>query len=111
MLRTSLIFPYWRKKVMNRDEIVLSLRRFKEMNKDRYEIIRIGIFGSAARDNMDEQSDIDVVVELGKPDLFYLIGIKQDLEEKFHRTVDIVRYRERMNAFLKGRIDKEAVYV
>ncbi|MBW1677813.1 MAG: nucleotidyltransferase domain-containing protein [Deltaproteobacteria bacterium] len=96
---------------MNRDEIVLSLRRFKEMNKDRYEIIRIGIFGSAARDNMDEQSDIDVVVELGKPDLFYLIGIKQDLEEKFHRTVDIVRYRERMNAFLKGRIDKEAVYV
>ncbi|MBN1841067.1 MAG: nucleotidyltransferase domain-containing protein [Deltaproteobacteria bacterium] len=96
---------------MNRDEIVLSLRRFKEVNKDRYEIIRIGIFGSAARDNMDEQSDIDVVVELGKPDLFYLIGIKQDLEEKFHRTVDIVRYRERMNAFLKGRIDKEAVYV
>ncbi|MDL1957831.1 MAG: nucleotidyltransferase domain-containing protein [Deltaproteobacteria bacterium] len=96
---------------MKRDEIVLSLRRFKEMNKDRYEIIRIGIFGSAARDNMDEQSDIDVVVELGKPDLFYLIGIKQDLEEKFHRTVDIVRYRERMNAFLKGRIDKEAVYV
>ena len=96
---------------MKRDKIVLSLRRFKEMNKDRYEIIRIGIFGSAARDNMDEQSDIDVVVELGKPDLFYLIGIKQDLEEKFHRTIDIVRYRERMNAFLKGRIDKEAVYV
>ncbi|NVM21857.1 MAG: nucleotidyltransferase domain-containing protein [Desulfobacterales bacterium] len=96
---------------MNRDEIVLSLRQFKEMNKDRYEIVKIGIFGSAARDNMDEQSDIDVVVELGKPDLFYLIGIKQDLEEKFHRTVDIVRYRERMNAFLKGRIDKEAVYV
>jgi len=96
---------------MKRDEIVLSLRRFKEMNKDRYEIIRIGIFGSAARDNMDEQSDIDVVVELGKPDLFYLIGIKQDLEEKFHRTVDIVRYRERMNAFLKDRIDKEAFYV
>ena len=96
---------------MNRDEIVVSLRRFKEMNKDRYQIIRIGIFGSAARDNMDEQSDIDVVVELGKPDLFYLIGIKQDLEEKFHRTVDIVRYRERMNTFLKGRIDKEAVYV
>ena len=96
---------------MKRDEIIMSLRRFKEMNKDRYEIIRIGIFGSAARDNMKEQSDIDVVVELGKPNLFYLIGIKQDLEEKFHRTVDIVRYREKMNAFFKGRIDKEAVYV
>ena len=96
---------------MKRDEIIPTLRRFKEMNRDRYEIIRIGVFGSAARDSMNEQSDIDVVVELGKPDLFYLIGIKQDLEEKFHRPVDIVRYRDRMNAFLKKRIDKEAVYV
>ena len=96
---------------MKREEVILTLRRFKEINKDRYEIIRIGIFGSAARGNMDTQSDIDVVVELGKPDLFYLIGIKQDLEEEFHRPVDIVRYRDKMNAFLKGRIDKEAIYV
>jgi len=91
---------------MKRYEIIPTLRRFKEMNRDRYEIIRIGVFDSAARDSMNEQSDIDVVVELGKPDLFYLIGIKQDLEEKFHRPVDIVRYRDRMNAFLKKRIDK-----
>ena len=96
---------------MERDEIIQTLRSFVEMNRDRYEIIRIGVFGSAARDSMDEQSDIDVVVELGKPDLFYLIGIKQDLEEKFHKPVDIVRYRDKMNAFLKKRIDKEAIYV
>ncbi len=96
---------------MERNEIIQTLRSFMDMNKDRYEIIRIGVFGSAARNSMNEQSDIDVVVEIGKPDLFYLIGIKQDLEEKFHRPVDIVRYRDRMNAFLKKRIDKEAVYV
>jgi len=96
---------------MDRNEIIQILRSFVEMNRDRYEIIRIGIFGSAARGTMEELSDIDVVVELNKPDLFYLIGIKQDLEEKFHRPVDIVRYRDRMNAFLKKRIDKEAVYV
>ncbi len=96
---------------MNRDEIMRTLSGFVEINRDRYQIVRIGVFGSAARDNMKEQSDIDVVVELGKPDLFYLIGIKRDLEEKLHRPVDIVRYRDRMNAFLKKRIDKEAVYV
>ncbi len=96
---------------MERNEIIRTLRGFVEMNRDRYEIIRIGVFGSAARDSMDEQSDIDVVVEIGKPDLFYLIGIKQDLEEKFHMPVDIVRYRDKMNAFLKKRIDKEAIYV
>ncbi|MCL0062204.1 nucleotidyltransferase domain-containing protein [Thermodesulfovibrionales bacterium] len=96
---------------MKRNEIMQTLRGFVELNRDRYEIIRIGVFGSAARDSMNEQSDIDVVVELGKPDLFYLIGIKQELEEEFHRPVNIVRYRDRMNAFLKKRIDKEAVYV
>ncbi len=96
---------------MDRNEIIQTLHSFVEMNRDKYEIVRIGIFGSAARDKMEELSDIDVVVELSKPDLFYLVGIKQDLEEKFHRPVDIVRYRDRMNAFLKKRIDKEAVYV
>ena len=96
---------------MDRDRIILTLRNFKEMNKDKYEIIRIGFFGSAARDCMGEESDIDVVVELGRPDLFNLIGIKQDLEEQLNRSVDIVRYRERMNDFLKKRIDQEAVYV
>ncbi len=96
---------------MEMKEIIRALRGFMDLNKERYEIIRIGVFGSAARDNMNEQSDIDVVVELGKPDLFYLVGIKQDLEEKFHRSVDIVRYRDRMNAFLKKMIDKEAMYV
>ena len=96
---------------MKKDEIIRALRSFIALNRDRYEIIRLSVFGSAARDDMNEQSDIDVVVELGKPDLFYLVGIKQDLEEKFRMPVDIVRYRDTMNGFLKKRIDKEAVYV
>lgn len=96
---------------MKRDEIVHYFRRFKEMNKDKYQIVRLGLFGSAARDSMSESSDIDVVVELTTPDMFMLIGIKQDLEEQLHRPVDIVRYRNTMNAFLKSRIDKEALYV
>jgi predicted nucleotidyltransferase len=96
---------------MERSEIIDTLRDFMDMNKDRYEIIRIGVFGSAARDSMNEQSDIDVVVELGKQDLFNIIGIKQDLEEQFSKPVDVISYREKMNQFLKKRIDKEAIYV
>jgi predicted nucleotidyltransferase len=98
-------------KIMRQDEIISTLHRFKEMNKDRYEIIRIGIFGSVARGDINEQSDIDVVVELEEQDLFNMIGIKQDLEELLHKPVDIVSYREKMNQFLNKRIDKEAVYV
>ncbi len=96
---------------MEINEIMQTLRSFVEMNGDRYEIMRIGVFGSAARGSMNEQSDIDVVVELGKQDLFNIIGIKQDLEEQFSKPVDVISYREKMNQFLKKRIDEEAVYV
>ena len=60
---------------------------------------------------MREQSDIDVVVELETQDLFDLIAIKLDLEEQLSQQVDIVSYRDKMNNFLKLRIEKEAVYV
>jgi hypothetical protein len=33
--------------------------------------------------------------------LFMLVGIKNELEERLHRSVDIVTYREDMNQFLK----------
>lgn len=98
-------------KGMKRDEIIQYLRKFREINKDRYQIVRLGLFGSAARNSMTESSDIDIVVELGTPDIFLLIGIKQELEEQLHCPVDIVRYRKKMNAFLKNRIDQEALYV
>lgn len=96
---------------MGKEEILSFLKQFKKQNKNRYQITKIGIFGSAARDEMGEASDIDVVVQLEKPDMFNIIGIKQDLEDQFHRPVDVVRYRSRMNAFLKRRLDKEAIYV
>jgi uncharacterized protein len=50
------------------------------------------------------------IIQISKPDLFMLVGIKNDLEERLQRQVDIVTYRENMNQFLKARIDKEAVY-
>lgn len=53
---------------MKRNEIIYLLRRFRENNHKKYKIIKIGFFGSVAKDNMHKTSDIDVVVELEKPD-------------------------------------------
>jgi predicted nucleotidyltransferase len=55
--------------------------------------------------------DVDVVVEIAQPDLLTLVAIKQEPEEMLGRPVDIVRYRDRMNPFLKGRVKQEAIYV
>lgn len=96
---------------MNREEIIKFLKKYKFDNQTKYQIKSLGIFGSVARNKMHKNSDIDIVVSLAKQDLFFLIGIKQDLEEKLNYPIDIVSYRETMNAFLKKRIDEEAIYV
>jgi len=96
---------------MEKDEIIFFLRKFKESASHKYSIRKIGFFGSAARGSMNKKSDIDVVVDLADPNLFNLIGIKLELEEQLHLPVDIVRYHQKMNEFLKKRIDKDAVYV
>lgn len=96
---------------MRRDEIISSLREFKNTYADRYGIISIGIFGSVARGDMRDDSDIDICVKTRTPDPFKIVHIKKDIEELLRRRVDIVRVRERMNPFLKKRIDEEGVYV
>jgi hypothetical protein len=96
---------------MVRNEILSILRDYKKQFADQYGITAIGVFGSAARGQDRDDSDVDVVIQITKPDLFILAGIKSELEEKLHKQVDIVTYRQKMNRFLKNRIDRDAIYV
>jgi len=96
---------------MKQAEIMRLLKEYKQHSAEKYGVQKIGVFGSVARGTMDKNSDLDVVVYLREQDLFSLIGIKQELEERFHAKVDIVSYRFHMDSFLKKRIDQEAVYV
>ena len=96
---------------MNKEEVINLLHDFKEKNSDKYSIENMGIFGSFSKDKADLNSDIDIVIETSKADLFMLVHLKEELENLFNRNVDIIRYRERMNQFLKKQIDEEAIYV
>ena len=97
--------------IKNRETILQELRRLKPELEQRYGVTKIGIFGSFARNEIHRDSDVDVVVEMREPDLFYMVHIKESLEESFRRPVDVIRYRSLMNRRLKARIDREAVYV
>jgi len=97
--------------IITREDVLIELRKLKPELEKRYGVTRIGIFGSVARDEVRDDSDIDVVIEMSEPDLFSVVHIKETLEEDFKRPVDIIRYRKKMNAFLKARIEREAIYV
>lgn len=93
------------------DEALHFLKKMKPEISDRYGIISMGLFGSLARGESRPDSDVDVVVRLHKPNLFYLVHIKEALEEGLHQHVDLVHYREKMNLLLKRRIDRDVIYV
>ena len=96
---------------MGRDDILAILRDFKQNFADKYGILEIGIFGSIARGEDREDSDVDICIKTKTPDPFALVHIKEEIENRVQRHVDIVRMREKMNPFLKERIEKEGVYV
>jgi predicted nucleotidyltransferase len=97
--------------MIRRDDALAVLRRFKSELERRYGITALGIFGSLARGEANEGSDVDVVLQMRESNLFTLVHVKETLEEALHERVDIIHYRERMNALLKSRIDREAIYV
>ena len=95
---------------MRKQEIIKVLKSYKQDTAAKYGLRDIGIFGSVARDEAGEESDVDIVVHITQPDLFMLAGIKDELEERLHRPIDIITYGQDTNQFLRKRIDSEAVY-
>jgi len=96
---------------LNRDEVLRVLGQFKAEFARRYGVTKLGVFGSVAKGLHKPGSDVDVVVEMSRPDLFYLVHIKGELEEALATDVDVLHYRKSMNKFLQKRIQQEAVYV
>jgi uncharacterized protein len=97
--------------VMTTEDVLARLKAFKESRQAEYCLSSLGIFGSFARGQARDESDVDVVFETSEPNLFRTSRMKQELEELLARRVDVVRLRERMNPRLRVRIIREARYV
>ena len=97
--------------IVDKDNVLTVLRSIKPRFQQSYGLRRIGLFGSMVRGGPGPAGDVDVVVDLNRQDLFFLIGIKQEIEEPLRTEVDVVSYRQTMNPYLKHRIDAEAIYV
>ncbi len=74
-------------------------------------VIRSSVFGSVARGEAGEESDVDFLVEFPdneKYTLFDLIELQENLESALDREVDVVTYRS-LHHLLKDRILREQV--
>ncbi|NPV58560.1 MAG: nucleotidyltransferase family protein [Actinobacteria bacterium] len=76
---------------------------------ERFSVERIGIFGSYARGDEKQDSDIDIIVELAEPTFDNYMELKFELEEMLQRQVDLVM-ADSIKPRLKPIIEKEAIY-
>jgi len=77
-----------------------------------YGVSRIGLFGSASRDELTDSSDIDVLVEFTKGNKTYrnLYNTSELLEKLFSRPVDVVTSQS-ISPYIKPHILKDIRYV
>jgi len=95
---------------MDRDEIIRALA------EHRVELARLGVkslalFGSTARDETGEQSDLDFLVEFTGPGTFTgYMDLKFFLEDLLGRRVDLVTQKA-LKASLRDPVEREAIHV
>jgi len=91
------------------DDILAYLRQSRERFAQLYSVRRIGIFGSAARGEAREDSDLDVLVEMSEPTFDRYMDLKFELEDAFGASVDLV-LSDTMKERLRPIIEQEVVY-
>ena len=93
-----------------REEYIIDLKHFKEQFALKFGIRSIGIFGSVARNEHHEDSDLDVFVELEEADPFIMYDIQETLEKICGCKVDLLRMRTNLRSLLLKRIEQDGIY-
>jgi uncharacterized protein len=92
-----------------RDDIIAILRAALPDLRQRWPIRSLALFGSMARGDATEASDVDLLVEFDKPvALFSFLALEEELERLVHRHVDLVS-RPSLKPFIGQRVLAEAV--
>ena len=94
---------------MTKSDVLNYLSKHFQEFHTKYNVEKIGLFGSYARDEATKDSDIDIFVQM-HPKLLDMVAIKQLIEEDLHQKVDVVRLRDKMNPYLKKRILRDGIY-
>ena len=96
---------------MNRDEVLETLRKHKQVLRERYDVTGLALYGSFARNQATPESDVDILVRFGGPatsrsyfgTLFYI-------EDLLGRRIDLVTDKA-LRAEFRPFVEQEALDV
>ena len=96
-----------------KEKIIAYLTEKKEDFFSNYQLIKLGLFGSFARGEESENSDIDLIIEF-LPQTSNLLEkkaeIKRQIKKEFNREVDVCREKY-IKSYYKNQILKHVIYV
>ncbi|MBP7121140.1 MAG: nucleotidyltransferase family protein [Methanolinea sp.] len=96
--------------MINRNEVLATLRLLAKDLNDRYHVEKIGVFGSVSRGEQKEGSDIDILVEFSRPvGFFTFLELEEFLSSSLGAKVDLVT-PDALKPALSGRILSEVAY-
>jgi uncharacterized protein len=92
---------------MNLEQIKILLLKVLQ----KYAIKKAAIFGSFARGEQTETSDLDVLIESSSPiTLFDILKIEKEISNLISRKVDVVEFSAIKNS-IKENVLKDAIYI
>jgi len=95
-----------------RDEIVSILRNEVMREQDRFGVMKMGLFGSVARNEANDTSDIDILIEFDPSSVTYrkYLDLETYLQSLFPRKIEIVT-TDGISPYILPYISREVVWV
>ncbi|WP_031528455.1 nucleotidyltransferase family protein [Dyadobacter crusticola] len=95
---------------MDTAQVLDKLHQSKGYFFKKYPLKSMALFGSYARNEANEKSDVDILVEFSAPVGFEFIDLAIELENVLHQKVDLVS-KKGVKAPLLPIIEKTLIYV
>jgi predicted nucleotidyltransferase len=98
--------------VRDKNEIITFLRGHKDELAQRFGVVSVSLFGSYARGEEREDSDIDIAIEMApdRKSLSNFFGIRRYLEEQFGKRVDL-GIESTLKPVVRDMVAKEIIHV
>ena len=78
--------------------------------RSKFGVKTMRMFGSVARGEEHDDSDVDIFVEM-PPKALKIVGLKQYLQELLGRAVDVVRNHSQLDPFLTNEINRDGITI
>lgn len=96
--------------MMTKNDILNELSKNKKYIQQHFEVDKIGLFGSYAKNRQTEDSDIDIYVEFRHKTFDNISGLWNFLEELYHKKIDLFHKHKNNNQVIISNIQKDVIY-